>query len=183
MKNLPPVDQVDIRNFPKCETPEDTMRLLMSLVKESPVTNLQAALDRLIGILDTEGDITGLISYSEGTISASTLIVEEEKRLKENGRTPHIKYAIFIHGWPPVDTTTGRVFLSDEAGEVIFIPTCHVVSVVDPYIDGSMALYNVCAADKAELFDHGGGHLIPREPDIVAEWADMVRKAIRNIEG
>lgn len=158
------------------------MRALIALVETSPVTNLQPVLDRLIGILDTESDITGVIGYSEGTISASTVIVEEDKRFKENGRLPHLKYAVFIHGWPPVDSTTGRPFLSDEAGEVIFIPTCHVVSVVDPYLDGSMALYNVCAANKAELFDHGGGHLIPREPDVVAEWADMVRNAIKTIE-
>lgn len=88
------------------------MRVLMSVVKETPVTNMQPALDRLIGMLDTESDITGLTSYSEGTVVASTLIIEEEKRLKESGRSPRTKYAIFIHGWPPVDTTTDRVFLS-----------------------------------------------------------------------
>lgn len=48
--------------------------------------------------------------------------------------------------------------LADESGEVIDIPTCHIVGCDDPYIDGAMALYSMCDQDSAELFDHGSGH-------------------------
>ena len=43
---------------------------------------------------------------------------------------------------------------------------------------GSMALYNVCDADTAYLFDHAKGHTLPRDKDTVKELGDVVRKAI-----
>jgi hypothetical protein len=95
--------------------------------------------------------------------------------------SPSHPIAIFIEGWPPVDPTTHRVVLAGEVGEVIKIPTCHVVGAEDPYIDGSMTLYNVCDPDQAEIFDHGG-HILPRGKQTVQELVDTVREMIRSAE-
>jgi hypothetical protein len=38
-----------------------------------------------------------------------------------------------------------------------------------------MALYNVCDSDIAEIFDHGKGHMIPRDAVTVTELSSALR--------
>ncbi|KAE8149879.1 serine hydrolase FSH [Aspergillus avenaceus] len=172
----------NMRNFPKRETPEDTMRLALKMAGQPTFSDIVPVMDRLIEILDTEGDIDGVLGYSEGAEIAASLLIEETRRQKEYGREPRIKYAVFIGGWPPIHPSIRRVVLADEVGEIIKIPTCHVVGAADPYIDGSMALYNVCDPDQADLFDHGGGHIIPREKNTVQDLVNMIWETIEGME-
>lgn len=51
------------------------------------------------------------------------------------------------------------------------------VGSLDPYLHGSMALYNVCDPDTAYLFDHAKGHTIPRDKETVKELGDIIRTA------
>jgi hypothetical protein len=48
-------------------------------------------MDRLVHILDSEGDINGVIRYSEGAEIAASHVLEETWRQKEHGRAPHIR--------------------------------------------------------------------------------------------
>ncbi|KAF7592122.1 hypothetical protein BBP40_000670 [Aspergillus hancockii] len=169
----------NMRNFPKLETPEDTLRLALKVAGQPTFSDIAPLMDRLVHILDSDGDIDGVIGYSEGAEIAASLVLEETRRQKECGRIPQIRYATFIGGWPPVNPATHRVVPADEVREIIKIPTCHVIGAEDPYIDGSMALYNVCDSDQAEIFDHGGGHILPRGKQIVQELVDVVRVMIR----
>ena len=57
-----------------------------------------------------------------------------------------------------------------------------LVGSLDPYLHGSMALYNVCDPDTAYLFDHAKGHTLPRDKDTVKELGDVVRDAIELYE-
>lgn len=41
-----------------------------------------------------------------------------------------------------------------------------------------MALYNVCNADTAVLFDHAKGHTLPRDKDTIKELVDVIRDAV-----
>lgn len=43
--------------------------------------------------------------------------------------------------------------LADECEDEIDIPTCHVVGSNDPWLNGALALYNMCTDDFATLFD------------------------------
>lgn len=52
-----------------------------------------------------------------------------------------------------------------------------LVGSLDPYVHGSLALYNVCDPDTAYLFDHAKGHTLPRDKETVKELADVVRDA------
>ena len=56
--------------------------------------------------------------------------------------------------------------------------TFRPVGSLDPYLHGSLALYNVCNPETAYLFDHGKGHTLPRDKDTVKEMGDVVRTAI-----
>lgn len=74
-----------------------------------------------------------------------------------------------------------HALLADECDDVIDIPTCHVVGCHDPYIDGAMALYNLCEDDTAELFDHGKGHTVPRDTVTLGELSGAVMRLIERV--
>ncbi|KAE8149581.1 serine hydrolase FSH [Aspergillus avenaceus] len=120
--------------------------------------------------------IQGLIGYSEGAGIAASVLQEEQRRQAESGRIPRIKCAVFIGGWPPIDIRkTHYVFpTGDEDEDWITVPTCHVIGAEDVFLDGSKMLYEVCNADNSELFDHGGGHVIPRDPRTLNELVNVI---------
>jgi len=60
--------------------------------------------------------------------------------------------------------------------------TFMLVGSLDPYLAGSIALYNVCDMDTAYLFDHAKGHTLPRHKDTVKELGDVIRLMVSNIE-
>ena len=115
-----------IRNFPDCETPEDTMRELMKEGVGTSHRSTDAALKFLLKIMEEQGPFEGIIGYSEGATVASTLLLLEQRRFHEKGIAPMFKYAIFFAGWPPMDPRTHAMILSDESDEMIEIPTCHI---------------------------------------------------------
>lgn len=53
-----------------------------------------------------------------------------------------------------------------------------VVGAADPYLHGSLALYNVCDEDNAVFFDHGKGHTLPRDQQTIKELANVIRSMI-----
>ena len=67
---------------------------------------------------------------------------------------------------------------ADDSEERITIPTCHVIGTFDPYLHGSMCLYNFCDPENAELFDHGAGHVLPRERRVVQELAETLQEML-----
>lgn len=192
-----------IRDFPDCETPEDTMRELMREGIASTHKSTANALKYLLKIMEERGPFEGIIGYSEGATVAGTLLLHEQRRFKKKGIKPMFKYAIFFAGWPPVDPDTHAMILSDESEIMIEIPTCHIsessnpvgegvwngqsanknlVGSLDPYVHGSLALFNVCDPDTAYLFDHAKGHTLPRDKDTVKELGDVVREAIETYD-
>lgn len=172
-----------IRDFPEAATAEDTLRELLPDGQDSidhVLNSSDICFKALLRTLDEQGPFDGILGYSEGAVIASTLILEEKRRFEEEGVPRSIKCAVFFCGWPPMRINSGKPYLVDEDGEVIDVPTVHVVGSQDPYIDGkfskessrsivnhcsgSMALYNVCDQDEARFFDHGKGHTLPRDP-------------------
>jgi len=115
-----------IRDFPDCETPEDTMRELMKEGVASSSKSTGGALQYLLDIMEEQGPFEGIIGYSEGATVAATLLLHEQIQFHEKGIAPMFKYAIFFAGWPPVDPATHSIMLSDETERTIEIPTCHI---------------------------------------------------------
>ena len=180
----PELVKLNLRRFPKRTTPEASIRSAWEKAGQPSFSCISSVMDDLIDILDEEDEIEGLISYSEGAEIAATLILEEERRYKASGRVPKIKCAVFLCGWPPVDPVTGGCILSNdfEDGVAINIPTCHVLGASDPFLDGAMALYNMCNPDTADIFDHGGGHVIPRNREVVYQVSELVQDMISAVE-
>ncbi|KAK8044979.1 Serine hydrolase FSH [Apiospora rasikravindrae] len=191
-----------IRQFPQEQGAEDSMRFLLAGEELIPAESLTEALDRIFKIMEEDPEITvspimrcipgrswkltvcsqGLIGYSEGSMIAASLIIEEQRRRKEYGTLRRIERAIFFAGWPPMSVVDGqaRLVLSDTADEFIDIPTFHVIGCNDPYLNGSMSLYTTCDEDCAELFDHGQGHTVPRDPRTMKELVTVLDRFLHN---
>ncbi|CAG8983019.1 hypothetical protein HYALB_00010145 [Hymenoscyphus albidus] len=180
-----------IRNFPKGETAENQMRELMrgegsiAVVADpddrSGLESAQYAMEYLFDIMEKDGPFDGILGYSEGATIASTLLLIEQKKFEETGRPPMFKCALFFAGWPPLTPELDGIVLADESDLMITIPTCHIIGSLDPYLAGSVALYNVCDGDTAHLFDHAKGHTLPRDKETVRELADIVRRMAADI--
>ncbi|KAI1198453.1 serine hydrolase FSH [Nemania serpens] len=167
-----------IRDFPQCDTPEDTMRELFKEGVASSLLSTRRAIKFLIKIMDEEGPFEGIIGYSEGATVAGTLLLAEQELFERTGRQPMIKCGIFFAGWPPLDVKTFAMVLSDESDTMINIHTCHIIGSLDPYVAGCLALYNICEPDYAHIFDHGKGHTLPRERVVIKELGDVIRTMI-----
>lgn len=115
-----------IRDFPDCETPEDTMRELMREGVATAHKSVDKAMSYLTKIIQERGPFEGIIGYSEGGAVAATYLLYEQSRARKKGIEPMFKYAIFFGGWPPIDPVTHAMILSDESDTMIQIPTCHI---------------------------------------------------------
>jgi hypothetical protein len=115
-----------IRDFPDCESPEDTMRELMREGLAPSHRSTDRAIKYVADIMATEGPFDAIIGYSEGATMAATMLLWEQRRFKRYGTPPMFKYAIFFAGWPPVDPSSHALVLSDESEERIEIRTLHV---------------------------------------------------------
>jgi hypothetical protein len=71
--------------------------------------------------------------------------------------------------------------LADECGSVIDVPTFHIFGSNDPLVYSAVALYNVCNQETAMLWDHGLGHLVPRDAETVTELGDILQSIIAKI--
>ncbi|KAF2732823.1 hypothetical protein EJ04DRAFT_302833 [Polyplosphaeria fusca] len=169
-----------IRDFPQGASPEDTLRLFNPFGRSEALAKTAAeALEFLKGIIKEHGPFDAIVGYSEGSILAGTLIMREQALREAGGYNNHFKLAMFFGGWPPLKQDLTGMMYCDETDEVIPIPTCHVIGSLDPYVDGSMALYNVCDPETAILFDHAKGHTLPRTKETVKELGDTIRDMIK----
>jgi hypothetical protein len=159
-----------VRDFPEGRNAEDAIRKLIRNGSVDVQSSIRAALKAVYEVIEEEGPFDGVIAYSEGSIVVGSLILDEAVRFEREGRKPQIKMAIFFGGWPPISAETGQAVLMDESDLFIDIPTCHVV--------GSMALFNVCNGDLAEMFDHGKGHMLPRDQETITELGVVIQKMI-----
>ncbi|KAI0838661.1 serine hydrolase-domain-containing protein [Hypoxylon sp. FL0890] len=173
-----------VRHIPRGLSPEATLRLFKP---DNPIDfdwqTFRDALNHVFKTIDDDPEIDGLIGYSEGAMMAASICAEENRRWEENGTPKRIKFAIFFAGSPPL-VAEGDGFiakLADEHGTVIDIPTFHVFGSNDPLVYSSVALYNACNQDLAHLYDHGLGHLVPRDADNVEQLGDTLSDVITQI--
>ena len=141
------------------DTPEETMRNFqesgkVDVYKEDCMQDM----DRLYKILDSEGPFDAVLGFSMGACIGATLLEDNIRKSKEKGVPSMFKMGIFLCGTPPYDLREPGMLLADTAGKVFELPTIHVIGSTDPIIDFALALYNLCDADTAEIFDHGKGH-------------------------
>jgi hypothetical protein len=115
-----------IRDFPQLETPEMTMRELMTYGVAKTDDSARRTLEYLYEVLETEGPFDGIVGYSEGATIAGTLLLHEQMRDQNEGRIPVLRCALFFGGWPPMRPTLDGIVLADESELMIDVPTVHI---------------------------------------------------------
>ncbi|ORY68326.1 serine hydrolase FSH [Pseudomassariella vexata] len=173
-----------VRHLPRGLTPEATLRLFKDNdLSGFPPDRLTTAINCVSQAIDEDPEIDALIGYSEGAMLAASLLYQENKNWEEKGIPRRIKFAIFFSGAPPLVPNGEGVAsqLADEVGTVIDIPTYHVFGSNDPLVYSSVALYNVCNQDAAGLYDHGLGHLVPRDSENVKQLGELLHDTIVTI--
>jgi Serine hydrolase (FSH1) len=163
--------------MPPSLTPEQKFRYLLQRRQLGDTPSTQNVLDRLYQIIDEEGPFEGIMGLSEGGAMAATFLVDYFRRELHRSSPLPLKCAVFLSGQAPCTTDGKTLVLADEFGQIIPIPTCHIIGYNDPLIDSSVALYHLCDEKSASIVDHGKGHMPPRDP----ESCELMAKGIRDV--
>ena len=153
-------------------TPEQRFRDTLKSLQPASTGRIQAVLDRLYEVLDEEGPFDGIMGNSEGAAIAATFLVDYLRRCVDNNTRSRLRCAVFFSGGPAYMSNGSGIFLNDECGQIITVPTCHIIGYNDPLIESALALHNLCDERTATLVDHGRGHLVPSEP---AAWKYIIQ--------
>ncbi|KAK4153767.1 serine hydrolase FSH [Chaetomidium leptoderma] len=179
-----------LRHMPYSMNAEDAIRMFQEFGEGNGEDWHQQvwreAMDDVLNTVNEDPEVDAIIGYSEGAMVGASLVVEEARRQQRGERQSRIKFAIFISGSPPLKSDgDNRVVsqLADEAGIVIDIPTFHIFGCNDAFLGGAVALYNVCEPTKSTMFDHGLGHIVPRDAENVRMLVDILEGLIPKIEG
>ena len=163
--------------IPPSLTPEQKLRYLVQQRQFGGTPSVREVLDRLYQIIDEEGPFEGIMGLSEGGMVAATFLVDYFRRGVHQTSPLPLKCAVFMGGQAPCTTDGKDLILADEFGEVISIPTCHIIGYNDPLVDSSMALYHLCDEKSAAIVDHGKGHMPPRD----TASCELIAKGIRDV--
>lgn len=85
--------------------------------------------------------------------------------------------------WMGMGSLDGGLSDEDLRGEIsspfrIDVPTVHVYGSKDPRYAAGVHLSGICEPAKRRVFDHGGGHEIPRNEAVSTEIAELVQWAL-----
>ena len=158
-------------------TPEDMRRYLE---RHLPPKNSHLFQDMLVDIhrtFDEEGPFDCILGHSEGATIAATFVVDRLRKSAEAFNILPPRCAVFLSGGSPHAADGKRWLLADECGQLITIPTCHILAHNDPLVDQAVALYHLCDEEIANVVDHGRGHLIPRD----VKSCKLMIRAIRDL--
>ena len=165
------------KTAPHSSTPEQTYHDVMSSLRLKGSRSVPSVLDRLYKIWNEDGPFDGILGNSEGAIVAATFVADYLKRCAETQTQPELKCAVFMGGGPPYTSDGAGLLLADQCGQIINIPTCHILAFNDPLIHGCLALYHLCDEKDATLVEHGRGHMVPRD----ARLSKIMIKGIRDL--
>ena len=111
---------------------------------------------------------------------AGTFTIDHLRRCARNKvQRPLLRCAGFISGGPPTFGKGSGFFPADEVGQMITVPTCHIMAYNDALIDGVLGLYHLCDQASATMVDHGREHLVARDP----RSSKMIIKGVRDLIG
>jgi hypothetical protein len=137
------------------------------------------ALEYLHNIIEDEGPFHGVIGVSEGASVASTLLIEDIQHCQAVGIRSNFRCGLFYIGAPAWSADGTKAVLSEEYGQVINIPTCHVMGAKDVFKVGAEQLLKICNSDEALVIHDSGGHRMPQDMPTNKKIADWVREQER----
>ncbi|KAG4432464.1 hypothetical protein IFR05_012054 [Cadophora sp. M221] len=126
-------------------------------------------------------NFVGIIGFSQGAKLAAGVCLEQQIRASKTAdvkRLGLLKFAVFLNGTSPPLTS---MLTAEEKGELIKIPSVHVVGLQDPWREESAALFgNSFDKKNSKKIEFDLGHRLPTaEKDtalIVGEISRMYRE-------
>ena len=150
---------------------------------ESP-SSVLSALDDLEEYVAQEGPFDGIMGFSQGAALAAMLIIRQNSSIHGESDTP-FQVGVFICAAIPhkeAALRSGVVEYLDPAvdGQPVKVPTANIIGNKDPHVINGVTLGHLCQERGKVVFDHGGGHEIPRQPkEITAEIAQAILDTIQ----
>ena len=154
--------------------------LYSELLKNSPEPwSVIIALEYLHNIMEDEGPFDGVMGVSEGASVAATLLIEDLQACKARNAQSSLRCGIFFIGAPAWYADGTKPWIAEQHGQVIDVPTCHIMGTNDILKIGAEQLFKICDADKALVIADPGGHRIPQDFDTNKQVADWIREQER----
>jgi predicted esterase len=118
------------------------------------------------------------MGFSQGASLAATYMVR--KAQQDPAALSHVfKCAVFLCGTDAWDVRgEGAVLKASSVGELIHIPTAHIVGSKDQHYEASLRLSELCGRGSRVVFDHGGGHEVPRDNKITEAMVYVIKDVI-----
>ena len=135
------------------------------------------ALEYLHNVIEDEGPFDGIIGISEGASVAATLLIEDLQVCNAKQMRSNFRCGIFYIGAPAWWPDGTRAWLAEEHGQMIDLPTCHIIGVKDVFKEGAEQLLKICNQDIRDP----GGHRIPQDEETNKLMADWVREREREL--
>lgn len=162
---------------PRYFTPEQKHHHLRHSIQSKGTEAIRQVLDRIYRIMDEEGPFDGIMGNSEGATVAASFLIDYLQKVANHEREPQLKCGVFMSGGAPYTADGRGVYLADVHGQMITIPTCHIIGYNDSLIDSAITLYHLCEEDSATIVDHGKGHMVPHDE----KSSKLMIKGIRDI--
>lgn len=119
-----------------------------------------------------------MMGFSQGASFAATYMVRKAQQ-HPMAMQAVFKCAIFLCGGDVWDTIgEGSVLKTSSIDQLIDIPTAHIVGSKDQYYESSLRLIGICDRRYRVVFDHGGGHDVPRDTQTTKDMGSAIKDVI-----
>ncbi|KAL2069859.1 hypothetical protein VTL71DRAFT_14538 [Oculimacula yallundae] len=129
-------------------------------------------------------NIVGIIGFSQGAKLAAGVCLEQQilaSKTADVKKLGLLKFAVFLNGTSPPLTS---MLTAEEKGELIRIPSLHVVGLQDPWREESRALWgNSFDAKSAKLIEFDLGHRLPTAEKDTAAIVNEISRLYRETAG
>jgi len=132
----------------------------------------------ILSVVEDEGPFDGIIGFSQGAAIAASIIIHHAQTHPLEPQYSLFKCAIFLCGGLPPNYEGTRLLSPELDGQVIKIPTAHIMGKKDNLLPDSLALHGLCDKSTSALYHHGQGHEIPRDTKTTTAMAAIIKSTI-----
>ncbi|KAJ6030991.1 DUF341 domain protein [Penicillium herquei] len=143
-------------------------------------TSIHTAYQLIEELIEEQGPFDGIMGFSQGGSLAASFLLHHATTYPSQPVELLFRFAIIICSGNPFDArgpTTRRYHPNEDTGRIP-IPTGHIVGRKDDEYPGQLLLHRLCDSRRATLYNHGGGHEIPRDPLVVKRMTDAICRTI-----
>jgi fermentation-respiration switch protein FrsA (DUF1100 family) len=122
--------------------------------------------DAIVSAFETQGPFDGVLGFSQGAALAALLV---GLRAPDGGATAkqplRFDFAIVVSGFACNDRELARLY---ERSDAYDLPSLHVIGREDAVVPSGESRRLASRFRAPVVLEHGGGHVVPAAPDVVA---------------